>query len=136
MPPRWRASARAPPKRTSPVVGWISVARIPTSVDLPAPFGPTSATASPAPSVRSSGDSARSRPYALLTPFASTELNAFKFVPPAAPPLRRSSTAVTPQLHNRVQIAIDLLELAEQLLAAPRPLRLLLRRGALLGLRL
>src|SRR4051812_43220294 len=52
---------------------------MPTSVDLPAPFGPSSATASPARSVRSTPalppPSARWRPYTFVTPFATTASN-------------------------------------------------------------
>ena len=67
--------AAAPSRRdrgrsTVPAVGSSAPARIASSVDLPAPFGPTSATTSPATRSRSVGSSATRDPKRRATPRA------------------------------------------------------------------
>jgi len=56
------SGARRPPNLTSPLVGIANVASSPISVDLPAPFGPSRPTMSPALNVSDTRDSARRRP--------------------------------------------------------------------------
>ena len=76
---RWRGGSRPsrrssgwPSTRTSPAVGRMRPARILSSVVLPAPFGPTTARASPARSERSSPRRMRTRPKERWSPRASS----------------------------------------------------------------
>ncbi len=62
QPPRRGWSRGSFPNRTSPEVGAASVARMPISVDLPAPFGPSRPRMSPARAVSVTCESARRRP--------------------------------------------------------------------------
>ncbi len=61
------SSVRWPFTRSVPLSGWCTPARIFTTVDLPAPFSPTSACASPARSSIDPSITARTAPNDLLT---------------------------------------------------------------------
>ena len=57
-----REPARVPQTSAAPPVGRTSPTAIFTSVDFPAPFGPSSPTSSPSPTERSTPESASMRP--------------------------------------------------------------------------
>ena len=66
--PAGPCSTVGPPlTRTVPLSGWCTPARIFTMVDLPAPFSPSSACASPARSSIDPSMTARTAPNDLLT---------------------------------------------------------------------
>src|SRR6478672_5021490 len=75
---------------------------MPTSVDLPAPLGPSSAVAWPARSVRSTPASARCRPYTFVSPRAST--------------VSKLIAKTRPRSSQLVELAIDADEARRQLL--------------------
>src|SRR5438270_2618697 len=61
-----------PPKWIEPDEGRMKPPRIPSSVVLPEPEGPSSETNSPAPTLRDTSSRARTAPYALLADLIST----------------------------------------------------------------
>ena len=64
----WSAGTRRPAKKTSPLAGTTSPAMQRTSVVLPAPFSPASATSSPVRTLRLTSSRARSWPKLTLSP--------------------------------------------------------------------
>src|SRR6185312_13609121 len=76
-PPAATASSGFNPKMlTEPPSGSSRPRSMSIVVDLPAPFGPSSATVSPAPTETSIPRTARTAPYDLITPLSSTPLAA------------------------------------------------------------
>src|ERR1700761_8555470 len=61
-----------PPNEIVPEVGRMKPPRMPSSVVLPEPDGPSSETNSPAPTLRETSSRARTAPYALLADLIST----------------------------------------------------------------
>ncbi len=93
-----------PQTRTSPRSGVVSPSSMPTVVDLPAPFGPSSATTEPGGTVRSMPRTASTVPKRLVTPrssraavaasgVAARERRADGVMGPGSPNHRRPSSA-------------------------------------------
>src|SRR5207302_4565493 len=82
--------AGAPPTSTRPVDGRTSPHAIFVSVDLPAPFGPSSPTSSPSPTSRSTPPSASIGPYRLARPRTASAAGTFRaYTRPNAARIRR-----------------------------------------------
>src|SRR5215204_4201773 len=67
-----RSRGRRPKRRTSPLEAFLSPSMMAIAVVLPAPFGPSRATTSPASTRKSIPERARFSPKSLVTPFNST----------------------------------------------------------------
>src|SRR5919197_5838526 len=89
-PPRWVSS---PSSSRRPASGRCTPARTFTSVDLPAPFSPTRACASPACSSMEASSSARTEPNDLLAPSSTSTGPAAGLAGGGGPSARACATA-------------------------------------------